>query len=241
MRRMLATMAVMMMLVSTRSLAEEQPRTINTSGESSVYVAPDEVVVNVGIETFDAQLDQAKSANDQAAESLLKAIKAMGIEDKHIQTSNLDIELRYHQNRPEDKIVGFVARRSYAVTLKEVKSFEKLIDVALKNGANRMMGFEFRNTELRKYRDQARKMAIKAAKEKAQDLAGELGCKIGSPRNISEGSMGYLGYHGGWGGNSYMTQNSVQMNGGGGEGGETMPLGQIAIRASVSVTFDLVP
>jgi hypothetical protein len=38
-----------------------------------------------------------------------------------------------------------------------------------------------------------------------------------------------------------MMQNSAQYapQGAGGEGGETMPLGQIMVRANVSVTFDL--
>ena len=38
---------------------------------------------------------------------------------------------------------------------------------AIEAGANKVQGLEFLTTELRKYRDQARSMAIKAAQEKA--------------------------------------------------------------------------
>jgi uncharacterized protein YggE len=111
----------------------------------------------------------------------------------------------------------------------------------LKNGANQLMGFEYRTSELRKHRDEARKMAIKACREKADALAEELGCKVGAPRTINETSYGYYGNAYRWGGNNYMMQNSMQAAaGGGGDGGESMPLGQIGVHATLTVSFDLI-
>jgi uncharacterized protein YggE len=125
--------------------------------------------------------------------------------------------------------------------LKEPKIFQSLVDTVLKNGGNRINGFEFRTSELRKYRDQARAMAIKASLEKAEALASELKCKPGNPRTISE-TGGYWGYSGG---NSYgngVSQNAAQTIPSGGEGDDQggLPLGQIAVRANVNVTFDLI-
>jgi uncharacterized protein YggE len=39
--------------------------TITTSGEATVYVVPDKVVANLGIETYDADLDRAKAVKRQ--------------------------------------------------------------------------------------------------------------------------------------------------------------------------------
>ena len=50
-----------------------------------------------------------------------------------------------------------------------------------------MQAVRLRTSQLRKYRDEARAKAIRAAKEKAVALAGELGVKIGRPHSISEG------------------------------------------------------
>ena len=213
------------------------PRTISTSGEAIVYVVPDEVIVNFGVQTFDKDLDKSKAANDEMSAKLLKSIKALGVEDKHVQTDTLNIEIQYNDRHLG--IEGYVASRLYLVTLKDTKLLEKLIDTGLKNGANQLHGFEFKTSELRKHRDQARKMAIKAAKEKAVALAGELEMKVGKPRTISEGSIGYYGRS--WGANGFANsnQNAVQAAPEGGEGGETMPLGQMAVHASVSVSFDL--
>ena len=118
----------------------------------------------------------------------------MGIEDKHIQTDTIQIELKYRDgSHPTQGIEGYYARRSYSVTLKDIKLLEKLTDTVLKNGANQLMGFEYRTSELRKHRDEARKMAIKACREKAEALAAESAARSGAPRNISETSYGYYG------------------------------------------------
>jgi uncharacterized protein YggE len=234
--------ALLLVLSAVPLLAEDvhvqaPPRTISTSGESIVYVVPDEVVINLGVETFNADLEKSRSENDERSARMLKAIKALGVEDKHVQSDTLNVEIQYGDRR--SSVVGYAARRSYSITLKDTKLFEKLVPTALQNGGNQIHGFQFRTSELRKHRDAARKMAIKAAKEKAVALAGELEMKVGKPRTINE-SGGYF-YGGGWGGNSFAngSQNAVQAAGGEGESGETTPLGQIAVRADVSVTFDM--
>jgi len=208
-----------------------------------VYVVPDKVVVNIGIETYDADLDKAKAANEDAAKGLLVAITGMGIEKKDIGTDVLQVDLhRRYVDGHYEQIDGYFVRRGYSVTLKDVKMFEKFVDTALKNGANAIQGVSFMTTDLRKYRDQARQMAIKAAKEKSVALAKELDMAVGKPRTISEGS-GYAyfggyrwGYSGGGGG---MSQNAMQSISGPPDTGENLPLGQIAVQASVSVVFDL--
>jgi uncharacterized protein YggE len=221
--------------------AASNRRTISTTGESSVYVTPDEVTISVGVETFDRSLDNSKEDNDKRSRTLLAAIKEAGVEDKHVQTDMLRVQIDYPSGGPPKGIDGYRASRSYRVTLKDPKKTEALVDACLKHGANQFFGIEYRSTELRKHRDEARKMAIKAAKEKAELLAGELSETIGRPRTISEGASNYFGWAGAWGrGAMGMTQNSFQVqNNGVGIEGETIPIGQIAITAQVSVTFDL--
>jgi uncharacterized protein len=221
---------------------QESPRTIRTTGEATVHVVPDEVGVTFGVETFHADLDKAKLANDKAGGRLLRAFATSGIEPKLIRTDNLRIDITY-QGTPRT-VEGYTARRAYSVTLKDAGRLEALVDSALKNGANQLLGFDFRTTKLRQHRDEARRLAIRAAKEKAVALARELDCAVGKPRTITEDHAGtfYFGsyYLGAWYGYGQggMSQVSAQAQGGGPEG-ETIPLGQISVRAQVSVTFDL--
>ena len=218
--------------------AEPMPRTISTTGDAVVNVVPDEVIVGLGVETFAAKLEGSKKLNDERAARLVKAIKAAGVEERHIRTDTLQLEIRYRSNRPSEGIDGYYARRSYSVTLKDPKRIEDLLDSALNSGANQILGIDYRSSELRKHRDAARKMAIKAAREKAEALSAELNARIGAPRTISEGSAGYAP----WAGRYNLAQNSIQdMGGAAAEGAEATPFGQIAITAQVSVTFDLSP
>lgn len=232
-------MLLCVLLFSTIARAEEQPRIISTTGESVIYVVPDEVVLDFGVESYSPDLMTAKTENDKLSKSLMQAVQGLGIEEKYISTSNVEVSLDYRNNNsPSRGIEGYTVRRTYSVRLKNVTLLEKLVDTVLQNGANIMSGVEFRSTELRKHRDEARKMAIRAAKEKAELLAGELGVKVGKPRNISENAVSY----GGWTRRDFrgMAQNSFQdMSGGASDGEGSMPLGQIAIRATVSVNFDL--
>ena len=232
---------ILLGLVTSAMAADPQPRTISTTGEATVYVTPDQVIVNFGIETFNTEMDEATAANKQAAASLVKAIKGLGIEEKYIQTDNLQVSIAYYSaSDKRTQIEGYYARRSYSIKLKDTKLFEKLVETGLKNGANQLHDVNFQTTELRKYRDQARTMAIKAAKEKAVALAKDLDSTVGKPRTISEGGGGYYFGRGNWGNRfSYMTQNSIQSMPAGPDGADTLPLGQIAVQASVSVSFDL--
>jgi uncharacterized protein len=230
---------------------ESDHPTINTSGQATVYVIPDKVVVNLGVVTHAATLDPAKSKNDADAARLVKAISALGVPAKDFATDNVQVQINY-ENFLSWAIEGYTVRRSYAITLKDTSLLEKLVHTALSNGANEIQNVSFETTELRKHRDHARQMAIRAAKEKAVALARELDATVGKPRVINETdaynySGAYWGYY--WGGyspnNANNSNNSNNSNSGGSteagarEVGETMPLGQIAVSASVTVTFDL--
>ena len=58
------------------------------------------------------------------------------------------------------------------------------MDAVMSAGANRIDGIEYQSSELRKYKDQARDEATKAAKEKAVALAQALGNQVGKTYSI---------------------------------------------------------
>lgn len=229
-----------------QGLSAEQARAVSTTGEAVVNVVPDEVVVQFGVQTFGKSLDEAKDGNEQAARRLVEAVKTSGlVEENHLRTEALQLEIEYENGGPKNGIAGYMAKHGYSVTLKKPAELEALVDLVLRNGANVLMGVEFRTTDLRKHRDAARLMAVRAAKEKAEALAAELGCRVGPPRAISEqaGYSGYWGFNWGWRGGYQMAQNVMQNIGGAGstDGGEALPLGQVGVRGQVSVSFDLIP
>ena len=221
--------------------AETGPRTISTSGEADVKVVPDEVTLTLGVETSDKDLETAKALNDARVKKILAVAKDAGIDPRHLKTDYLNLEPRYESRNNERILLGYWVRKNLTITVRDVSKFEDILSRALAAGANYVHGVDFRTTELRGHRDRARSLAIQAAKQKAVALAGELGQKVGAPRAIQEGGSGWYSGYGWWGSHgSYMSQNVVQNAGGSSSSGEgALALGQIAVHASVSVTFEL--
>ena len=74
--------------------AEADRATNTTSGEAVIYVTPDEVTLSLGIEAFDARLENAKAELDRNSKALLAAIKEAGVEAANIQTAAVEVEVR---------------------------------------------------------------------------------------------------------------------------------------------------
>jgi len=238
--RLFFVLAIAVSLVAVdRALAQANsqaaPPAIHVSGAAEVKITPDEVDLRFGVYTRSISLDDAKQQNDQRLASTTNFLKASGIDVQDVQTDYLSIEPMYDEKDPL-KLRAYNARRSIGVRLRKIADFEKVLAGALQAGANSVYGVEFRTTQLRKHRDTARQLAIRAAKEKATALAGELGAKIGKVQSISENTLG---------GSSWLFGNSRLSNVMQSEPSPPdnelsgLSVGQISISASVSVTFQL--
>lgn len=217
---------------------------ISVSGEAQVRVTPDEAILTIGVETWDKDLNSAKSGNDQKIKKIVNSVTALGVEPKNVQTDYINIHPRYKHEYEKEIFIGYFVRKILVINLKDFKKFDDILTAILENGATHVHGIDFLTTELRKHRDQARDMAVKAATEKASDMAQAAGRSLGKARSISEAAHWSRSYY-----NSYwdrgqnyggMTQN-VRQNAPVSESGasENLSPGQIGIDAKVNMTFDL--
>lgn len=215
---------------------------ISVSGSAEIKVAPDEIRLSVGVETRDENLGTAKGQNDERMTKALAFIKGSGARDQDVQTDFMSVDPVYDGPTPRTKPTSFLVRKSIEIRWVQVKTLDAFIAGLLTNGVTTIHGIEFRTTQLRKHRDAARALAIRAATEKADALAAELGVRRGKVQTVSANDWsGGVGRSGGfWGGRTGgMYQNTVQNAGGGGaevtDG--TLAIGQISVAASVNVSF----
>ncbi|MEG3790785.1 SIMPL domain-containing protein [Lysobacter sp. CCNWLW3] len=224
-------------------------RNVAVSGNAEIKVAPDEILLNVGVETRNVELAPAKRLNDERVAAALAFLARNGVPGKDVQTDFISIEPQYEyddsssraaQERSRVVPVVYVVRKSIGIRLTRVADFETVLAGLLDNGVQHIHGIEFRTSQLRKHRDAARALAVQAAKEKADALTAGLGARRGPVQSVSES------YSGGWwrsgaawgGGRGQMTQNVSQSTGGGESAdGSTLSVGQISVTASVDVTF----
>jgi uncharacterized protein YggE len=245
--RLLPTVAAIVILLSTPGLAQVMradpvANVISVSGEAEIRVVPDEVIISLGVETFDKVLKVAKAANDERIRRAIAVARDAAVPADHIQTDYLGVEPRYQRGDVALDLLGYVVRRSVVIRLRDLKKFEDLVTSALEAGVTHVHNIEFRTTDLRAQRDKARVLALTAAREKAGLLAREAGLKLGKIVSIGEASYGYASSYGfGWGSRySAGAQNVTQSFGGATLSTDsTLAPGQISIRVQVNVSFAL--
>jgi uncharacterized protein YggE len=238
--------AFILLCVASRASAQiPGGRTISVNGNAEVRVAPDEVILSVGVETDAKDIAVARSDNDSRVKAIVQALRTQGVSADHVKTEFLDLQPRYRDYDARRDFLGYLARRSLVVTIRDVSKFESILSSVLAAGANYVHGIEFRTTELRKHRDEARRLALIAAREKAEAMAATMKVSLGEPVSIQEGYSGWWSPYSSWWGPRYggqMVQNVVQESGARGAGADDalMP-GQISVTATVNVAFELAP
>lgn len=231
--RMLLSTAVFLFFCWQVTLAEDacpHPRLISVTGTAETHVAPDEVVLTVGIQGRDRDLAVAKSQHDSLVKKVLAEARDASIEAKYVQTSSMQINAVYSVERVP-RFLAYEITQTIQVTLKDLSRYESLVSRLIEGGVNRIDSVEFRVSESRKYKDETRLKAIRAAKEKATAMAAELGQTVGKPWEINEDPET----------NSYLYANTRM----GAEAWDAKPNeptvapGQVTIRSSVRVSFML--
>jgi uncharacterized protein YggE len=226
-------------LVLAMLLAVPGRGNVAVTGEAEVKVVPDQVVLSLGVESRDASLANAKRQNDAAVRKVLGVFRQFAIDPTDVQTDFMTVDIRYNSSA-QTIVDHYVVEKTIAVTLKNVARFEEILSAALDAGANHIYDVEFLTTELRKYRDEARALAAKAAIEKANDLAAASGMRVvGKPLGISSYSYGGGSWYGRSRGSrgANVIQNSYQGGGAAGATGGTIALGKISVTAAVSMDF----
>jgi uncharacterized protein YggE len=218
-------------------------RSISVSGTAVVNVTPDRALIQLGVQSNGRTPQLTEAANSATIFRVIKAIKKIGLDEKDIVTDRYVIDPVY-RNYDSLTIEGYRIYNTVAITLRDIDLVNEVIIAALNAGANQVVNVEFYLSDLRKYRDQARELAMIAAGEKASDLAEAAGAEAGCVLNISENTWSY--FSGGWWGQTrnLWTQNTVQnIPAGTGQGDQSefgpVNLGQISVRAEVSASYAL--
>jgi uncharacterized protein YggE len=220
----------------------EAKRTVHVSGTAVVNVKPDLATLQLGVQSNGTTPDEVRTVNATAMQKVIKALSDLGIENKDISTDIYVIDPVY-ENYDSLYIKGYRINNVLEVTIRDVSKTSDVVAAALKAGVNQVIDLQFYTSDLRKYRDQARQLAIQAASEKAKALAGAAGAETGCVQEITENTS--TSYNGWWYGRNQnlATQNVMQnvapASGNSGDMEDPISLGQIAIRAEIDVTYGL--
>lgn len=216
------------------AVAEERipPRVVRVIGTADVKVVPDEAIIEVGVGKQNASASIAKKMADTASRKILAALKAAGLEEKDVQTTYLSLRPQFDY-RKGMKISYFVAEQTLTVRVRDLSKLDGLLESLIQAGGNRIDSVEYETSDLRKYRDQARDLAVRAAREKAEALAKAVGQNVGKAYSIEELPEFNYQSTGGLMGN--ITAEVARAY----SPGPSTAAGQKKIAASIIVSFDL--
>ncbi len=228
---------------STASPVCDANRSVRVSGTAVINVVPDRALIQLGVQSNGRTPEAVEAVNSAAIQKVISSLRDLGVEAKDIATDWYIIEPVY-EDYSALYIKGYRINNIIAITLRDVSKTSRVISAALSAGANQVVNVDLYTSELRKYRDQARDLAMKAAAEKARALALAAGTQTGCVLNITENS--WSTYNGWWYGRAQnqWTQNTVQnVAPAGGSAAsmdaETISLGHISVRSEVDATFSL--
>lgn len=228
-------LALAMLQFTGLAVAEDRlpPRVVRVVATAEVKTVPDEVVIELGVEKQSAEASTAKRLADAAARNILADLRKNGVDEKDMQTTFLALRPQFNY-RKGMRISYFVAEQTISFTVRDLPRLDSLLESLIKAGGNRIDSIRYEVSDLRKYRDEARDLAVKAAREKASALARALGQEVGKAYSIEEVAQPAYDYSSGLLSNASFERTRTHD-----KSGPTTAPGQSTISASVVVSFDL--
>ncbi len=214
---------------------------LTLSAEGRVARAPDLAVFTAGVTSQGKTAAEALAANSADMNKVIAALKKAGITDKDIQTSNLNLNPIYAPQRTQPDgtvypaqptIIGYQVSNQVTVRQRDLRGFGRVLDTLVAAGANQINGPSFELDRPDEATDEARTIAMKKARARAQLYADAAGLRI--VRIIS------IGESGGYMPQPMMVNARMAMAD---MGGAPTPVaaGEVSMNISLNVVFELAP
>lgn len=160
---------------------------IEVKGEGVILAVPDQIKINLSVESEGLVPSEAKTSNDVAMRKIFNFLKLKNIPENAVKTEYISLD----KNRYDKENQKYIARQTFSVILDNIKQYDEILVGMLSQGITNIEGVTFLHKEMAKYREMAQMNAIKNAREKAQKYAEAAGVKVGKVLLISEEIQGY--------------------------------------------------
>lgn len=242
---MFSLITVCPVLLSTSCTGKNtaQEHCISVVGKATVYVSPDQATISFSVVSQANDLSAAKQRHDTAMQKTNTFFSQYGIEQKDVTAENLTIHPRYSYNSDMPKFLYYEITQNISAVITNLDNYEPFLTDLVNSGIDRINDVRFSAKDIKKYKDEARRNAVKAAEEKAQLL-----CEAASSGNYKPSlgkiiRMSEILSYSDWNGNGYnaIAQNRVayaktaaDVSASGGA-----PIGKISFDAQIEMVFEL--
>ncbi len=151
-------------------------------GRGEVEYKPDMALVNLGVQIDKAATpENALNQLNEKMSKIIESIKALGIPEENIKTKEYNLYPHYEYKDGASNVTGYSANQQLSIKIKDISENSampnKVISEASREGANQILGVNFEVSSVNNLKQQARILAIKDAREKAEAMAKAAGIK----------------------------------------------------------------
>jgi uncharacterized protein YggE len=163
----------------------EDTRQIAVTGSASIDVPTDYIKIKVSVETTDKSHEQAFARNAVKVKKVLSTLAIMGVIQKDISTDYVSLSKK-EARRVNDVPVfdGYEASQKITRVVRNMSKYDSVLSAVIGAGVDNLESVTFCVTNEQEKRKEARLLAIRAAKEKAEYMANALGQKVCAPLKI---------------------------------------------------------
>jgi uncharacterized protein len=210
------------------------PSQVVVSASEEVDVVPDRAHLTVSVETRGRTSQLASQENAKIAAAVLESVQRAGIAAAQIRTIGLTVnpEYRYPEGGGRPTVVGYEARNSIQVEIRNISRVGSVVDATLAAGATNLSGPSFTLANPDSARRVALATAVRRAQADADVMARAAGQKLGPVLELtSAGGM-----------EQPMFDRGPMLMSARAEGAVETPVstGMIKVRASVTMRIQLV-
>ncbi|MDP2955576.1 MAG: SIMPL domain-containing protein [Longimicrobiales bacterium] len=219
--------------VSAQAPTPEPLPFVEVSGSATVSVAPDRVRVAFAVETRSATAAEAAARNAELMDAVIRALRASGIQGVDVETFGYTLrpEYAYAEAQPPQSPVidGYTALNNVRATAGDVAAAGRLVDAAIRAGANRVSFLAFEASDTEAARREALTQAVQRATAQAEIMARALGRVLGAALEV-RGGAAEQDYPRGVARARFLAQEAVDT---------PIEAGDLTVSASVTIRFAL--
>jgi uncharacterized protein len=208
-----------------------QEPVVVASGEGTAQAAPDRAWISVSAESRAPSPREAQRRTAELMRPVLESLRRARVPDEAVRTTGYDLQQEFDFTNGKRVPRGYVARNSIEVRVDDVSRVGELLEAAVNQGATSVSGLRFDLKDHAKLEREAVRLAVVNARLKAEAAAAGAGRTLDRLVRIDETGgptppvpMPFL-------------RTAVAAEAGG--GAPPVSVGQIEVRAQVTVTFGL--
>lgn len=155
-----------------------QPHTIAVTATGTVEYQPDIATLDFGVRANSTAPDVAAVTVANAAQTVLKAIRDLGIDDRDIKTTGYQIEYQPANQYGNQSPASYVATENIQIAQVPIGSVGSVIAAAVQAGAGEVAGPYYESSRRADLQNQAMVRALDAAKSEGGKIASRSGVRL---------------------------------------------------------------